>query len=121
MVRRPRKKCRKNCRKVASIYGLFFDGKKNNTLQRDYTLEKEERVVVINEPGSSYVTHVIPNGGKAELVFNAFVEGLADVDLSGIVAIGADGTNSNTGRHGGIITRLKRYHGHKYYWMVRSK
>ena len=42
--------------------GLYFDGKKDMTLQRNGNMELEEHITIMSEPGSEYVTHAIPSG-----------------------------------------------------------
>ena len=45
-----------------SVNGLFFDGKMDETRQKNNTMKKEEHITLLSEPGSEYIGHVIPVG-----------------------------------------------------------
>lgn len=87
------------------VYGIYFDGRKDNTLVEEkigskmYRRErKEEHISLISEPGSQYIGHVTPKketGNEiAECIFSFIKD--RDVDISAIEAVGCDGTATNT-------------------------
>ena len=43
---------------------IFFDGKKDNTRQKDGTMKVEEHITLLSEPGENYLGHCIPNGNS---------------------------------------------------------
>lgn len=88
------------------LMGLYFDGRKDRTKQieklENCHLQKfivEEHVVLVEEPGSAYIGHVTPTSGSASNIVNAILDFLKNNDIStdSLVAIGCDGTATNTG------------------------
>ena len=66
-VRFRRKKYReKNTPDTPHLNGLYFNGKKDNTLQINGTKKIEQHVTIINEPRSKFITHTIPPNGTGE-------------------------------------------------------
>ncbi|GBM25568.1 hypothetical protein AVEN_272560-1 [Araneus ventricosus] len=89
-----------------TLKGLYFDGRKYSTLIEErvdtkrYTRKaKEERLCLIEELGSRYITHLSPSFGTAKQISASIIgyfEGITR-DLSQLLAIGFDGTSVNTG------------------------
>ena len=48
---------------TTNLNGLYFDGKKDNTLQINETKKIEEHVTIIKEPRSKFITHTMPPNG----------------------------------------------------------
>ena len=68
----------------------------------------KEHIVVIAEPGSTYLDHFIPNSGKGVDIANEMYSLALEYDsLSSLLAVGADGTASNTGPNLGAIRQLE--------------
>ena len=65
------------------------------------------RITIINEPGSEYMCHAVSLGNKAEYLYNAIFKSTRE-NLNCLKVICANGTNTNTGRKKGIISRLER-------------
>lgn len=59
--------------------------------------EREEHIVLIQEPSSKYLGHVTPKTGNAVATVAAIQNYLKLDDSSSVLAIGVDGTNVNTG------------------------
>ena len=77
-----------------------FDGKKDKTRVNMKPPVVEEHVVLIEEPGSMFLTHVCPQSGRAQEIFNKIIQNLADINvgLNNLVVVGCDVTAVNTGR-----------------------
>lgn len=112
---------------IDSVYGLYFDGRKDNTLTQVREGEKyyrntvkEEHISLVAEPGSHYFGHVTSPSGSAEHEMQAIWQHLQDnsVDLEHLQVVGADGTNTNTGWKGGIIRKLEEKMGRPLQWVV---
>ncbi|KAK9885939.1 hypothetical protein WA026_013816 [Henosepilachna vigintioctopunctata] len=70
----------------------------------------EEHISLVEEPGSTYLGYVVPHIGSAKgIVFSitAFLKQL-NISHDGLMAIGCDGTNVNTGKYEGIIRLLEK-------------
>ena len=52
--------------------GLYFDGRKDKTLQKSGFYSNEEHISIISEPESQYIDHVTPKSGKSEAIVEAF-------------------------------------------------
>lgn len=97
------------------VNGIYFDGRKDKTLVQEKKGEKycrktviEEHIVLVSEPGSTYVGHVTTMSGSATHIKSSIFKFLQEsVDLSTIVAVGCDGTVVNTGAKNGIIRQLE--------------
>lgn len=105
----------------SAIEGLYFDGRKDETMQlqtdgkRTYQSKTmEEHIVLVQEPGSRYLGFVTPSSGTAKDITIAIIDFLLKngINASNVKIIGCDGTNVNTGNKGGIVRllelRLKR-------------
>lgn len=132
-VRRERKKLRldlqeKELAMDLVVKALYFDGRKDRTISMT-TLDggkskpatvTEEHISVVNEPGSSYLGHVSPISGSAQNIKNALCSLLTEkhIDTSMILAVGCDGTVTNTGSMGGIICLLEKEFGRHLHWVI---
>ena len=129
-VRREKQKVGRNLKKnpaASTLKSLYFDGRKDsvtieikNNGKFYKKVEKQEHVVLLQEPTSQYVTHISPERGTAECIsediYNYFEEN--KVDLSEVSSIGCDGTVVNTGYISGIITLLEKRIGRPVHWFV---
>ena len=65
-------------------YGLnsiYFDGKINSTKQHDGTLKNEDHIIIISEPKTEYISHVIPSGkSTSENNANAIINKINESD-----------------------------------------
>ena len=120
-VRRQRARCRAESR-TEKIYisDLYFDSKIDYTMQPCKTLKPVNHVTLLNEPGSQYITHKSMAGHTAVDLLNGIIEGVPAEDLDKIKGVGADGTNTNTGLHGGAIALLENKLKRKLHWNVSS-
>jgi hypothetical protein len=129
---RERKKVRsdlsqKEREKVQVLEGLYFDGRKDTTIvidkEKGKTVRKtikEEHVVLLSEPGSTYLGHVSPTSGQSESIKCSIIDFLneKDISTSELVAIGCDGTNINTGAKNGVIALIERDIGRPVQWLI---
>ena len=107
-----------NTPNITSLRGLYFDGKKDRTLQKDGTKRIEEHVTLINEPGNQYIMHTIPPNSTGESVAESIIEYVGPDEMTTIQVIGCDGTSDNTGVHKGVITRIESHLNRKLHWNV---
>lgn len=107
-IRREKKKERKSLTHYPqSINALYFDGRKDKTItinrngksHRMATIS-EEHIVLMQEPQSHYLGHVTPTSGSAINITNSIIEFLTSnsIGAASLVAIGCDGTPTNTGK-----------------------
>ncbi|GBM23506.1 hypothetical protein AVEN_153083-1 [Araneus ventricosus] len=99
-----------------TLKGLYFDGRKDSTLIEErvdtkrYTRKaKKERLCLIEELGSRYITHLSPSFGTAKQISATIIgyfEGITRY-FSQLLAIGCDGTSVNTGWKSRVIRRLE--------------
>uniref|UniRef100_A0A6P7FUT2 Uncharacterized protein LOC114334377 n=1 Tax=Diabrotica virgifera virgifera TaxID=50390 RepID=A0A6P7FUT2_DIAVI len=89
------------------LYGIYFDGRKDQTLvqtSEEGSLSKktktEEHIFIVSEPGSKYIGHLTP----ASLAIRK--------------ATGCDGTAVNTGNRNGIIRQLELSLNRSLQWFV---
>ena len=113
LIRRNRLRERNSLTASSSIndvgtFGLFFDGRKDKTyimVDRRRKIVVEEHISMIKEPGSEYMGHVSPTNSTAVCIKTSilgfFFEKSINLDM--LVALGCDGTVTNTGSKGGII------------------
>lgn len=102
---------------------FFFDGRKDMTYKYNYGHSirmKEEHISILREPGSIFLSHLSVEGGDAHTIAEALLNRLADknVNLSTVKAIGCDGTNTNTGRLGGILRIIEMELNTPIQWLV---
>ncbi|KAK3925274.1 MAU2 chromatid cohesion factor-like protein [Frankliniella fusca] len=116
-----------NTESISSLYGLYFDGRKDNIQTRVREGEKyyrrtvkEEHISLVAEPGSHYIGHVTSTSGSAEDEMQAIWQHLQDnsIDMQHLQVVGADGTNTNTGWKGGVIRKLEEKLGRPLQWVV---
>lgn len=129
-IRRERKRKRieiKPSEESKIVSGIYFDGRKDKTMNNNKEGSKfyrrivtEEHISLIQEPGSLYLGHVTPNGSTAKDIKNSITSFIADskIDVEHFVAIGCDGTNVNTGRAGGVISLLEKEYGKPLQWLI---
>lgn len=131
-IRREREKIRRQLSKQDSSplelgVGLYFDGKKDLTCVMEKrgnkmysTRVKEEHIVILTEPGSTYIGHVTPTTGKAVDIAESITSYLSSssVDHEKVIAIGCDGTAVNTGAKGGIIRLLEQHFQRPLQWFI---
>jgi len=117
---------RKTIEKHPSIFGLYFDGRRDKTLKQTKvgkitarTTIKEEHIVLVSEPGSMYLGHVAPISGKVQSVAESILYFLnKNVDITTLQAIGCDGAVINTGHNNGIIRQIEIFLGHPLQWFI---
>lgn len=100
------------------LTSLYFDGRKDRTCV-DYSsaTEVEEHVVVLAEPGSSYITHFTPRSGRAADLLRELYA--VTVQFGGTVKVlGCDGTAVNTGTSGGVCRLFEIVTQSAVHWMV---
>ena len=96
--------------------GIYFDGRKDNTIVQQKIrakmyrrVRKEEHISVIREPGGQYIGHVTPSNGTGSEIAKCILNYLKHVDfnMNELEAIGCDGTATNTGRKNGVIRNIE--------------
>ena len=83
--------------------------------------KNEEHIVIIEEPGSKYITHITPASGTAVNITKAIFKFMQEdeIDTSNIKVVGCDGTNVNTGTAtGGVIKHIEEKLGRPVHWSV---
>ncbi|GBL85642.1 hypothetical protein AVEN_193108-1 [Araneus ventricosus] len=92
--------------------GIYFDGRKGNTILQERIgtkiyrrIKKEEHISVIREPGGQYVGHVIPASGTGSDIAKCMDDN--DVDINELEAIGCDGIATNTGWKNCVICNIE--------------
>lgn len=81
---------------------------------------KKENIVLVQEPGSSYIGYVTPESGGAEDTCDAIFDKLSSlgVDVSKLDVVGSDGCNTNTGYRKGIIRKMEERLGRSLVWII---
>ena len=109
------------------VRAIFFDGKKTATLVRVQgksgmyfqKSEIQDHYVMIEEPDSVYLGHVIPYSGHGMSIAVALYRFLKSRGWEkDIVVVGCDGTNANVGNMKGCIPYLEKLLGHPVEWNV---
>ena len=119
VVRRQRKRIRQDSLPTKrNISGLYFDSKIDDTLQPNKTIQPENHLTILNEPGSEYVCYTPLPSHKSVDILRGIVNSIPPEEFKEIMAIGADGTNTNTGGGGGAITLIERELKRKCNWNV---
>ena len=91
---------------------LFFDGRKDHTICLTSVNSKgsvtEEHITLIEEPQSVFLGHVTPSSGSAGSIIAVIVDVFQEnnISMNSIIAVGADGTNVNTGDNTGAIVYM---------------
>ncbi|ESN92944.1 hypothetical protein HELRODRAFT_165085 [Helobdella robusta] len=110
-----------------TVRGLYFNGRKDKTIQQDKKGTKyyrstvtEEHVVLLSEPGSLFLGHVSPMSGSAKNITLSIKTFLKDADsnINELKAIGCDGTVINTGLTNGVIRQLELFIGRPLQWHI---
>ena len=119
-IRRERKRKRNQLRcsqESKIVRGIFFDGRKDTTLEnikeglkfyrRSIT---QEHISLTEAPESKYLEHISPSGSSAKLIKDSNVNFIAtkNIDTQKFVAVGCDGTAVNTGIKGVAIRLLEK-------------
>lgn len=129
-LRRMRQKVRKQIlteERVTEIPALYFDGRKDKTAKtvlkgskRFRVIVQEEHISIIKEPGSVYVGYVVPTSGSARNIERAIHSFLTTEKISpaSLMAVGCDGTNTNTGKVGGVIRLLENRLSRPLQWII---
>jgi hypothetical protein len=109
------------------LTGLYFDGRKDKTLRIETIGRKryrrsvvEEHVSLVQEPGSKYIGHIVPSSSCAANVEKCISDFLLQNNITSehLVAVGCDGTASNTGNKGGIVALLEARLNRPLQWLV---
>ncbi|GBM34940.1 hypothetical protein AVEN_41479-1 [Araneus ventricosus] len=96
--------------------GIYFDGRKENTIFQEKVgtkiyrrIRKEEHIIVIPEPGAQCVGHVTPASGTGSDIAKCILKNLEDnnVDNNELEVIGCDDTATNTGWKNGVIRNIE--------------
>lgn len=118
-IRRERKSLRSKYKDTESnISGLYFDGRKDQTLKivgGRQTVVSEEHISILSEPGSRYVGHSTPSTGSAKSITESILD---TVNCTNLVCIGSDSTNVNTGFNNGVIRRMEIELGRPLHWSI---
>lgn len=110
-----------------NVYGVYFDGRKDNTYYQERNgnkmyrrLKKEEHISLVQEPGGKYVGHLTPQRGTGSEIANSILCYLEskNFDYVKLVAIGCDGTATNTGWKNGVIRNLEVKLGRPLQWFI---
>ena len=128
-VRREIVKGRKQlqCSSVKQVRGLYFDGRKDKTRVQVKTGKKsyprvrtEGQMTLVREPNSHYLDHLTPASTTAKDIHSSIVKFLltAEIETDGLVVIGCDGTNVNTGSLGGVIRLTEIQLGRPVHWFI---
>lgn len=109
-LRRERLKKRKKLQHeqtLDNLRGLYFDGRKDKTLEQFKQGTKyhrktivEEHLSLVQEPGSKYIGHVTTKSGTALCIENSISKYLDENNIatSELTAVGCDGTNEIQGK-----------------------
>lgn len=129
-IRREKGKRRNTIKSVKEfdlVKAIYFDGRKDNTLVQEKIgskmyrkVVKEEHISIIHEPGGNYIGHVTPVKGTGGEIAKCILEHLEkeQFNLNEIVAIGCDGTSTNTGWKNGVIRNIETQIGHPLQWFI---
>lgn len=119
-IRREKVKTRKAIKgkyhQLKEVKAIYFDGRRDNTLVQEKIgakmyrrVRKEEHITLICEPDSQYIGHITPKTGTgkdiAESIFGCM--NMMDFDMNEVVAIGCDGTVTNTGWKNGVVQNIE--------------
>ena len=125
---RVRKELVNNSEDLSTIKGLYFDGRRDDTLvqvkngnkYRKSTV-KEDHYSLLKEPNSEYIGHVTPTGADANsncnTIYDYLVKGSVH-ELTELSVAGCDGTVLNTGRMNGIIRKLEEKLNRPLQWSI---
>lgn len=105
--------------KHVPFLGVFFYGKKDKTnvsVRNEETTnyhlrsKTEEHYAIVLQPNNLFYTHVTPTSGTAKNIAESICEKLEadEIDLSKLLFIGCDGTNTNTSYKNGTTYNRKK-------------
>ena len=109
------------------VRSLYFDGKRVLTLTRKMgktgkafqKSEIQDHYVIIEEPGSIFLGHVVPFSGHGISLAVAIFRFLKAKGWTlDVLVIGSDGTNVNVGNMQGCIQYLERLLGRPVHWEI---
>jgi hypothetical protein len=96
---------------------LYFDGKKtltrfvktNEVGNKKQVSIRKENLVLVQEPGNNFISHVTPDSANAEDTSNAIINKLRSMNISieNLMVIGGDGCAVNTGHISGTMRRIE--------------
>ncbi|KAL4084226.1 hypothetical protein QTP88_028052 [Uroleucon formosanum] len=113
--------------KNKKLLELYFDGRKDKTMVNHKEGTKyyrqiitEERISLIQEPESKYISHAKPTNGSALQIKNSIINFLEtnNIVTSDIVAIGCDGTVVNTGFRTKVIWQIEEHLKKPLQWFI---
>lgn len=83
-------------------------------------LKKEEHISLVQEPGGQYMGHLIPKSGKGSEIAKIIMCYLdnKNLDSEQFIAIGCDGTATNTGWKNGVIRNIEVRMGRPLQWFI---
>lgn len=123
-LEKKRKLTKPICDKERRIEGLYFDGRKDQTMvisEGRRVIRQEEHIALIEEPESKYFDHLtIEGSGTSANIVKNMISCLNAKSISpnSIKAIGCDGTNVNTGWKGGVIRLMEKQIGKPIQWLI---
>ena len=120
-IRRERKKKSQLTETFDDIQALFFDGRKDETLDFNQKLSSkmQEHVTILSEPSSKFMGHVSVSKGDASSISNEIINIVEENNsIENIGGIGCDGTAVNTGSKGGVIVLLENYFNRSLQWII---
>lgn len=128
-IRREKKSVRTALQGIQTVelYGLYFDGRKDDTLviekfgtKHFRGSKKEEHYSLISEPGSNYIGHVSPSTSSSSDIAKSIIDHLSEMGLpcDKLEIIGCDGTVTNTGWRNGVIRQIELHVGRPLQWSV---
>ncbi|PHT96468.1 hypothetical protein BC332_34606 [Capsicum chinense] len=106
---------------------LFFDGHQDKTKYiykvgktQHSSCTKEEDISLIQEPGSRYIGHATPISSSTFAIKQSICSHLREHQVNSInlVAIGCDGTVTNTGAHKGVIRLMEEHLSQPLQWLI---
>lgn len=129
-IRRERKKERNELYKQQTqlhLPALYFDGRKDKTLnivkkgaKRYRQTVIEEHITVVKEPDSVYIGYATPIQGTAKSI-EASINALLlskKIKLDNLMALGCDGTVTNTGKFSGVIRLFEKRLQRPLQWII---
>ena len=130
-IRREKKKEREKLQELStgcSLRGLYFDGRKDDTLISQESKAgrlrllkiKEEHISLVGQPEEEYLGHTTPSSGHAQSIAKSITDYIHEKSIvtDQLQVIGCDGTVVNTGAEAGVIRRLEENFQRPLQWMV---
>jgi len=108
-------------------WGIFFDGRKDETFsvenlndKRFRRTIKEEHYSLVQEPESVYIGHVSPSSSSAADISRSIITFLDEhsFSLENLEVVGCDGTVTNTGWKSGVIQKLEHHIRRPLQWSI---